>query len=203
VRAVPEPMPRRRALLLLPLLAACAGEEAASPIAVLPPGPIEYKHLTQLPFKVAVVEVTPTVPVAAPDDIGARLRPTPLDAMRTMARDRLVAAGATGQASFTIGQAAMVQTAGTLHCLLGCRLDIFDAEGQPRGHVEAAARRSRSGAQPDRPETAALLLRETMDDLNVEFEFQIRRVLKDWLVQANPDGGAAPGLVEKEELPRS
>jgi len=196
-------MPRRRALLLLPLLAACAEEGSAPPAAALPPGPIEYRHLTPLPLTVASIEMTPAVPAPGPGDIGAGMRPPPIEALRTMARDRLVAAGTTGQASFTIGQAAMIQGPGTLHCLLGCRLDIFDAEGQRRGHVEAQARRSRSGSQASRPEAAELLLRETMDDLNVEFEYQIRRALKTWLVQAGPAGGAVPDRVETEELPRS
>ena len=169
-------MPRRRTLLLLPLLAGCGGEDAPQG-AALPPGPIEYRHLTPLPLNVATIRLSPDAPVATPGDIGAGLRPSPADAVRTMARDRLVAAGTTGEAAFTIGQAAMLRSGGGLQCLLTCRLDIFDAEGERRGFVEAQAQRGRSGGQAGAPGAAELLLRETMDVLNVEFEFQIRRAL--------------------------
>ena len=42
------------------------------------------------------------------------------------------------------------------------------------------------------------LTREMMDDMNVEFEFQVRRALKDWLQEA--DTVPEPAPVESEEL---
>jgi hypothetical protein len=197
-------MPRRRALLVLPLLAGCGGGDDAKPVSgTLPPGPIDYRYLTPLPLNVAAIEMAPAVPPTQAGDIGGRLAPTPAEAVRTMGRDRLVAAGTTGQATFTVAQATLLQASGSLQCLVGCRLDVFDAEGERRGFVEAQARRNRTGSEANRAGMPGIVLREAMDELNVEFEFQVRRAVKDWLVQAAPSEGVVPAPVEKEELPRS
>ena len=81
------------------------------------------------------------------------------------------------------------------------------ARDRPRVCTEAI-RRVVSGADASRPRAAEALLRNAMDDLNVEFEFQLRRVLRDWLVQVAPgaDGtlpAPPPAGVTREELPRS
>ena len=72
--------------------------------------------------------------------------------------------------------------------------------------MEAEARRSVSGPEASRPRAPDALLRRAMDDLNVEFEFQLRRNLRDWIsaMVPGPDGGmAAPGPagVAREDLP--
>ncbi|QYU70136.1 hypothetical protein J4558_08465 [Leptolyngbya sp. 15MV] len=64
-------------------------------------------------------------------------------------------------------------------------------------------RRSRS--LPDgtsataRQRAAEEIVRQAMDALNVEFEFQIRRVLRAYLVDTTVP---APEIVEREDLPR-
>jgi hypothetical protein len=196
-------MHTRRALLL-PLLAACASDDEPVAAAV-PPGPIEYKHLTPLPLNVAAVEVVQTRPAAVPSDVGASLSPSPTEAVRIMGRDRLVAVGTTSQAIFAVTQASLVRTGNTLTCLVACRLEIVDAEGERRGFVEAQSRRSKAGPDAMRPRADEALLREAMDDLNVEFEFQLRRALKDWLVQVTPGAaGVTPDSdVTQEVLPKS
>ena len=125
-----------------------------------------------------------------------------------MARDRLLAVGTTGEARFVVTQAAMIQGRDSLTCLVGCRLEILSAEGQRLGFVEAQSRRAVSGSDAGRPRAAEALLRNAMDDLNVEFEFQLRRALKDWLVKVTPgpDGSlpaAPPAGVTVEELPKT
>lgn len=198
-------MPTRRALLLLPFAAAaCAAPEPAH----VPPGPVRFDHLTPLSLNVAAVEVAPGGPPPQAGDIGARLLPSPLEAVRIMGRDRLLAVGTTGEARFVVSQAAMIQGRDSLTCLVGCRLEILSAEGQRVGFVEAQSRRAVSGADAGRPRAAEALLRNAMDDLNVEFEFQLRRALKDWLVKGTPgpDGtlpAAPPGGVTVEELPKT
>jgi hypothetical protein len=109
--------------------------------------------------------------------------------------------GTTGRAVFNVTTANLVRDRARLTCLLGCRLEILSPEGGRLGFVEAQASRVVTGPDAERPRAADLLLRRTMDDLNVEFEFQVRRNLKDWLVTAGPLPQGA-GEVTQEELPK-
>jgi hypothetical protein len=198
-------MPTRRAALLLPLLAACSGQQEPAPVLS---GPMRFNHLIPLQLNVARIEVLEGGPPPQVGDIGTRLSPSPAEAVRIMGQDRLLPVGTAGEARFAVTHAAMIQGRDSLTCLVGCRLEILSAEGQRMGFVEAQSRRAVSGADATRPRAAEALLRQAMDDLNVEFEFQLRRALKDWLVQATPgaDGTMAappPAGVTVEELPRS
>ena len=199
-------MPDRRSLLLLPLLAAACAGGRQDPVP-LPPGPMSFRHLTPLPLNVANIEIAQDAPSPVAGDIGARLSPSAAEAVRIMARDRLLAVGTTGQAKVTISEAQLVQGQDSLTCLLACRLDILSSLGTRLGFVEAQSRRAVNGPDATRPQAPEALLRRTMDDLNVEFEFQLRRSLKDWIAATAPnaDGGmAAPGPepVGREDLPR-
>ena len=199
-------MPDRRAVLLLPLLAAaCGGRQDPVPI---PPGPLSFRHLTPLPLNVATIQVAEDSPPAQPNDVGARLSPSAAEAVRIMARDRLLAVGTTGQANFAVTQAQVLQGQESLTCLLACRLEILSQLGSRLGFVEAQSRRAVNGPDATRPRAPEALLRQTMDDLNVEFEFQLRRNLRDWIaaVAPGPDGGMpAPGPADvgREDLPRA
>ncbi|HYI82198.1 MAG TPA: hypothetical protein VEX11_03185 [Acetobacteraceae bacterium] len=196
---------RRRAVMLLPLAASCARPEPPTP----PLAPMSWAHLTPLPLDVATIEVAAISPPPSPADVGARLAPSPADAVRGMARDRLSALGISGQAVFTVTAASLVRERGALRCALGCRLEISGKAGgggfveEGPGFIEAAAQRSVSGAEAARPRAADLLLRRAMDDLNVEFEFQLRRNLRRWLVPTVPAAGGAAAVappVGREEL---
>ena len=195
----------RRGLLLLTGAAAAA---CASPAPPEPPlAPISYTYLTPLPLNVAALRIEATDPPAPPGDIGALLVPTPAEAVRIMARDRLSAVGTTGEAVFAVTRASLVRSGDALACQLACRLDVTGAEGAG-GFIEAVARASASGAEAGRPQAADRLLRRAMDELNVEFEYQIRRNLRPWLVSVPPGAGGAlpappPGEVAREDLPRS
>ena len=194
----------RRPFVLLPLpflAAACARPEPPPPRP-----PMSWTHLTPLPLDVAALEIVPSSPPSPPGDVGPLLSPTPADAVRSMARDRLSAAGASGQAVFSATAASLVrEPGGVLRCSLGCRVDIAGKGGEDgSGFMEAAAQRAVSGADASRPRAADLLLRQTMEDLNVEFEFQLRRNLRRWLVTVAPAAGggtAVPPPVSREELP--
>ena len=197
-------MPDRRGVLLLPLLAAACGGRP-EPVQ-LPPGPLSYKYLSPLALNVAAIDIAEEAPSPVPGDIGARLSPSAPEAVRIMARDRLIAVGTSGQALFTVSQAQVIQRADALTCLLGCRLEVLSGLGSRVGFAEAAVTRSVSGLEAKRPNAPEALLRRAMDDLNVEYEFQLRRALKDWItaVAPNADGGMAapsPGQVGVEELP--
>lgn len=194
-------MPPRRTFLLLPLLVACGGKEPA----YVPPGPIGFGYLIPLPLNVATVEVADGAPLPPLGDIGHRLPTSPAEAVRIIGRDRVLAVGTEGKAVFSVLQAALIQGRETLSCQLGCRLELLSPMGSRLGLVEAQSRRNVTGPDANRPQAEEALLRRTLDDLNVEFEFQVRRSLRDWLstTSPNPDGTMpAPALapVERETL---
>ncbi len=197
---------RRSLLMLPPVLAAAAEASCARPEPPAPPlPPMSWTHLTPLPLDVAALEVVPSAPPAPPGDIGPLLSPSPAEAVRGMGRDRLSALGGSGQAVFLVTAASVVrEPGGALRCSLGCRLDIAGrggGEDDGPAFAEAATQRGVSGADAARPRAADLLLRRAMEDLNVEFEFQLRRNLRRWLVTAAPAGAAVPPPVSREELP--
>ena len=89
---------------------------------------------------------------------------------------------------------------------LVARLEVTADEGRRVGFVEAEARNQRtlpSGtSEAARRGAAAEVVRLAMDQLNVEFEFHIRRALRDWLLEG-PNPATAPVPLEREELSRS
>jgi len=168
--------------------------------------PVSYTYLTPLPLQVGSLAIDPAPP-PPPGDIGALLSPSPAEAVLIMARDRLSAVGTAGMASFRVTQASLLRSGSAMSCQLACRLEVSGAEPGHAGFVEAAARASVSGAEAARPQAAERLLRRTMDGLNVEFEFQVKRNLRDWLVAVAPGSrgvlpAPAPGEVAREDLPR-
>ncbi len=195
-------MLNRRSALLLPLLAAACGRD--EPVINLPSTPIGFRHLLPLRLNVADVALAEPPPPAG-NDLGARLALPPGAAVRQMGSDRLVPAGSTGQAQFSVTQASVLQTGGLVLCQLGCRLDIL-GDGGRLGFVEASARAqmtlSTSASANTRQRAAEAMLREALGRLNVEFEFQVRRNLRAWLVEASAAGSApvVPGAVQREDL---
>jgi hypothetical protein len=201
----------RRALLAAGLAAlsaaACAGDDGASN---QPLSPIDFSYLTPLPLNLATIEIAPADPPPVPGDVGRRLAPTPAEAVRVMGRDRLSAVGTEGRAIFTVTRAAVTPAGGGgLTCALACRLEILSPAGAQLGFVTAEARAAVTGAEASRPQAADRVLRRAMDSLNVEFEYQLRRNLRAWLATmpsgapGGGAGGATPGGVTREELPRS
>ncbi|MCZ8142647.1 MAG: hypothetical protein O9273_13315 [Acetobacteraceae bacterium] len=205
---------KRRALCALPLLAACANEQPAGPF--VPPGPPSYGHLTPLRLKVSALEIKePESGTALMVQQPAPFLPS--DVMLRMARDRLSAAGGTGSARFVIQTARLTRetasAAGafspaseTFRCIMRCQLEIISAEDGVLASAAAEVRREVTGPTRDDAERAALAERVVKlagQDMNVEFEFQVRRHLRNWLQMVAAPGEALPQPVEREALPRS
>jgi hypothetical protein len=205
-------MLNRRTLLLALPLGACATGEGPEP---LPPLVTGYGHLTPIRLNVAQVEIADAAAGSVRVDEPAPLRPD--TEMRRMAQERLSAAGTAGRARFFILAAEFrrERTGGggffagepgeRLTIRLRCRLDIIGADGERAGFVEAEARRLRAlsagTAAAARRRGAEDAMRQAMEELNVEFEFQIRRALRAWLLEAAP-ATLGPGGIEREDLPR-
>ncbi len=210
-------MRERRALLaaarFLPglLLASCARD--APPPRVEGP-PIGYDYLPRLRLDVADIAFEDRSPIAGPRDLGRELRPTAVEAVSRMGRDRLAAAGAQGAARFAVTRATILpdrlparggllagDAGERLSGEFACRLEILDANGRAVAFAEATTQRTRTAESNPaaRRAGAESLLRLAVFDLNAEFEFQLRRSLRPYLVEGA--GAAPPGPVQREALP--
>ena len=181
----------RRLALLLPLVGTACGEDE-------PPGampPLRYDYLMPLRLNVAAVDVGEAPP---PSPIEAQ-SPAPAGmALRQMALDRLTADGTSGRAVFVIDAAQISRSSGGLSGVMAVHLDILATDGARVGFAEARVSRSAT-ARGNLRRALYDLTRQMMDDMNVEFEFELRRSLHEWLqdVTAAP----TPGPVEQQEMP--
>ena len=205
---------KRRAFLVVPLLAACANEQPAGPF--VPPGPPSYGHLTPLRLKVGTLEIQEAGSgTAFLVDQSAPLQPA--DVMLRMAQDRLSAAGGPGRARFLIQTASLTREGSasggvfspapeTFRCVMRCQVEIISPEDAILASASAEATRAVTGPVRDAGERAALAERAVKlagQDMNVEFEFQVRRHLRNWLQLVASPGETLPQPVEREALPRS
>jgi len=200
---------RRGAMLLLPLLAAaCAGGDA-QPTLQPPPG---YGHLTPLRLNVLDIEVIePGAGLNFRTDQPAPL--SPLGQAVRMGRERLVPVGTTGRARFLVDNATLtreVAQAGGLFtpqterltAVIQVRVEVLSNDGRRVGFAEAQARRTATvvdDGPASQQRNADQIVRQTMDDLNVEFEFQLRRNLRDWLMSETP-AAPLPEPLQQENL---
>jgi hypothetical protein len=184
---------RRLALATVLLLAACA----TPPPRVYPA--LSYDYLLPLRLNVASIDVRNDFLPSNSDEVSALSPVPPANALMRMAHDRLFAAGTTGRAVFVIDTASILRTGGALYGALAVHLDILAADGSRTAFAEARVARTVAGQKVDDDLDGALygLTRQMMDDMNVEFEYQVRRALKDWLQP--PAGPAAP--VRTQPLP--
>jgi hypothetical protein len=191
----------RRWLLAVPLaLAACAGD---APVRTSFP-PLDFSYLTKLRLNVASVEIDDSW-FAPPNarEVGAYAPIPPAAALHQMALDRLGAGGGSGRAVFTIVDASLLRGRGRIDGSLAVRLTATSGDGARSGYAEARVVRTLTLPDDD-PATLrdALykLVKQAMDDMNVEFEFQVRRSMRDWL-QTTSDNAPPPPPVQSQDLP--
>ena len=131
----------------------------------------------------------------------------PADVVRIMAEERLSAAGGPAVARFRIQIATLTRepSAGggvfsapteRLPASLRCRLEIRGEDGSPgrlrRGRGAPRPRCSPPAARPNAPARRRQIVRAAGNDLNVEFEYQLRRNLRALLAPAGPAAPEAP-----------
>lgn len=194
-----RPLTRRAALLLPPLLlAACT----ATPSERSYPRP-SYAYLTKLRLRVGAISIDDSwVPRGAARHVEYLAPTTPLDALRQMAEDRLVAAGSNGRASFVVEDASIIQGPRDYEGNFTVRLDLVDDNGTSLGHATARVSRTReiSGEEPQQVRADLYaLVRDMMRDMNVEFEYQVRKAMQNMLAPTDPTAPAPPP-VQSESL---
>ena len=196
---------RRAALAGLLATAACGGREQPLPVSAMAAGPPSYAYLTPLRLAVGRIEIVPpTDPAATRTMPPAPLSPATV--VSAMAQDRLSAAGGPGSARFRTQLATLTRESAAsggvfsaaterLTCVMRCRLEILSDEGAPAGFADAEVRRTatRPAASPaERAQAAEEIVRLAGADLNVEFEYQLRRNLRSLLrAPPSPDTPAA------------
>lgn len=175
-----------RMVLLLPfVLGACGGVEPPQEYPVA-----RYDYLPQVRLAVADIEIDDSW---APRGTGRHvesLAPTPpREALGQMGRDRLFAAGGPGHAVFVIEDASIIRGVDQYVGNFSVRVDIANAAGDQLTSATARATRtrliggeSRNGVRSDLHE----LVRDMMQDMNVELEYQLRRALKDVPAVSSP-----------------
>ncbi|NPD65346.1 hypothetical protein HN018_17370 [Lichenicola cladoniae] len=187
-------------LTAIMLLAGCGGDSRSEPVFKQP----SYTYLTPLRINVGQIQVEDHVPPpTGPNDLGPSSPVSPDQALKQMAQDRLVAAGSSGTAVFTIDQASITgQPGGALDGAMAVHLDIVSNGGGHAGYAEAhVSRQFVPGSNSDNDGVKAELYNLTtqmMQDMNVEFEFQLRRTLGDWMLDAS--GAPVAASVEQQSL---
>jgi hypothetical protein len=185
------PLSRRSSLLLPFLLAACGGRSQR----LYPP--LHYGHLTPLRLNVAAIQIEQRyVPSRVAPDVSQLDPMPPVQALRNMAADRVQAFGSSGQAVFVIQEASLIRQRDTILGSFAIELDIYTSANTRAGFAEARVSRSYTGDLDDLPSTLYDMTKDMMDTMNVEFEFQVRRSLRAWLI---PEG-AAQTPVQQQQL---
>lgn len=186
-------------MLLTPLLLVACGDESAAP-SYPPPS---YDFLTRLELKVARIEIDDSwAPRGAARRVEHLAPVTPREAMRRMAEDRLVAVGNAGRAVFVIEDASIIRGPRNYEATLAVRLDMADDAGTRLGQASARivqVRPVRDGSDRAVRDDLYAFVRDLMSEMNVEFEFQVRRALRDALQSTSPTA-PAPEPVETQTL---
>jgi hypothetical protein len=171
----------RRSSLLLPLLMAGCAERPQRQYA-----PLHYGFLTPLRINVAALQVEQRyVPSGISPDLSQLDPMPPILALRNMVEERVIPYGPSGRAVFIIQDASLTRQRDTILGRFAVELDIYTSANTRAGFAEARVSRTYSGDLDDLPSTLYDMTKDMMDAMNVEFEYQVRRSLRDWLV---PEG---------------
>ncbi len=189
------------ALVLVPfLLSACD----TPPPARTDFPPLSFDYLSKLRLSVATIDVTnEAAKLGGGDPALMALAPVqPADALIRMEQDRLLASGTSGHAVFVIADASLARAPGGFEGTMHIRLDVSTSDGTKSGFAEARVNRTYSTSDTSDSGTKAALydlVKLMMGDMNVEFEYQVKHKLRDYL-QLNDGAAPAPPPVETQDL---
>jgi hypothetical protein len=182
----------RRLTLLMPFaLAACGGEPPQS----FPP--LRFNDLPPIQLNVASIEIEQRFfPSGMAPDVSNKAPEPPIEALKAMANDRLQAFGTANKAIFGIQDASMMRENDIVTGSFAVSLTILDDNGAQLGFAEARVQSRHVGRIHDIRPVLYDMTNAMMNDMNIEFEYQIRHNLKAWLT----DGAAPDTAVEQAPL---
>ena len=150
---------------------------------------MRYNYLPPIQLNVASVRIEQRfIPSGVPPDVTDQDPVAPIAALKAMANDRLQAFGTANKAVFAIVDASLTRREDVVSGTMDISLAILDDSGSQLGFAEARVARSHTGPIDNIRTVLYDMTKAMMNDMNVEFEYQIRRHLKDWLTfAAAPD----------------
>ncbi len=176
----------RRFVLFLPLALAFCGEDEEpvfEPLRYNCQPPIQADNcLPPIELNVASIVVEQRfVSSGEPPDVSFRDPEPPVDALKAMANDRLQAFGTSNKAVFAILDASLTREDDVVIGSLAVSLTILDDSGTQLGFAEARVQSRHTGRIDGLRTVLYEMTKSMMNDMNIEFEFQIRHNLKMWL----------------------
>lgn len=165
---------------------------------------LSFDYLTKIKVDVGTIDINDSwAPRGSARQVGFLAPTRPVVALRTMASDRIVPGGTSGRATFVIDNASIIQDRSNYIGDFAVHLDIFDAQDEQVGTVSAKVHGNQK-VTDDEDEDAVrtdldTLVRRMMGQMNVEFEFQLRKALRDKMQVTSP-AAPAPDAVDAEDL---
>ena len=176
----PRGLIRCFALLLAAALAGCSSEPSSSPASF---AALDFSYLTPLPLNVSSIDIgSQYVPPGEPPDATASDPISPVQSLEQMAQQRLKAVGQSGKAAFVVDNASVLHTGETITGVFSVTLSVYPTPGARTAYAQATVTRQVAGVQGDLSSALYRLTRQLMDQMNIEFEFQVRRALGPWLM---------------------
>jgi hypothetical protein len=170
----------RRRVLLLPLALAACGEDEESVFE-----PLRYNYLPPIQLNVAAIAIEQRfVPAGVPPDVSDQDPTPPVEALKTMANDRLQAFGTANKAVFAVLDASLTREDDVVIGSMAVSLTILDDNATQLGFAEARVQSRHTGELNHIRSVLYEMTKTMMSDMNIEFEYQIRHNLKDWLTSS-------------------
>ncbi|HEY4043131.1 MAG TPA: hypothetical protein VGM32_14975 [Rhodopila sp.] len=165
------------ALVVAPLaLAGCGGGE--EPVFE----PLRYNYLPPIQLNVASIAIEQRfIPSGVAPDVSNQDPVPPIEVLKAMANDRLQAFGTSNKAVFAILDASLALENDVVTGTFAVSLTILDDTGNQLGFAEARVQSRHTGQISDIKPVLYDMTKAMMADMNVEFEYQIRHNLKNYL----------------------
>ncbi|QDH24421.1 hypothetical protein D5366_03270 [Neokomagataea tanensis] len=160
----------------------------------------DFSYLTPLHLDVASITVDDRS-APAPDSLSAKAPTAPDAALKTLAQQRLVGTGPSGQGQFIIKQAYLQRASDdAVDGAMDVQLNVADSSGQHTGYVHARVTRHYTSTNQSATSRASLdaLTKQMAQDMNVELEYQIRHRLGSWMTDAQ--GNPLTGSIQQQNL---
>lgn len=166
--------------------------------------PLTYDYLTPIFFNVSQMDVQNLAENQKyPRDVTNLSPVLPAVALQNMANTRFQARGSSGKAVFTINRASLQEQGHNgIYGQMDATLDIYNNNNKKVGSVQASINHtydidSSKGAASSKANLYEAT-QKLMQDMNVELEFQIRKHLGNWIVDAT--GTPVSGKIQTEDL---